>query len=186
MRLDDLKNRMGDRIAIEWRSFLLRPDSIGMTRDEFVQYTNSWAQPAEMEPSAEFTSPWASDDPPPRSSVAAHVAAKLVEADQPAVSGAYHEALMTAYFTDNRDISDRSVQADVLAKVGGDGPALLAAIDQRHEEMEALVRGENAMAHQYGITAVPTVVINGRMAVPGAQDVDSYQTWIERILANGG
>lgn len=186
VRLDELARRMGDRITVDWRPFLLRPESIGMSRDEFVAYTNSWSRPAEMEPATTFTTPWASQDPPPRSSLEAQVAAKLVDADQSEVSEAYHRALMVAYFTDNRDISDRAVQAEVLGRVGGDGAALLTALDERYDETAALVLGENALAHQLGITAVPTVVVNGTMAIPGAQEVDSYQTWIENIIARQG
>ena len=40
-------------------------------------------------------------------------------------------------------------------------------------------------AIENGVTAVPTVVINNMVpAGPGAQEVDVYQTWIERILAS--
>ncbi|MDH5519459.1 MAG: hypothetical protein OEZ14_02885, partial [Acidimicrobiia bacterium] len=68
---------MGDRISIEWRSFLLRVEPKTTERDKFVEYTRSWLRPAEMEPRATFTV-WASDAPPPSSSLPAQVAAKTM------------------------------------------------------------------------------------------------------------
>ena len=44
------------------------------------------------------------------------------------------------------------------------------------------VRAEIAEAAEYGVTAVPTFIINGQWSVPGAQDVDMFERIIERIL----
>jgi predicted DsbA family dithiol-disulfide isomerase len=44
------------------------------------------------------------------------------------------------------------------------------------------VRSEIAEAAEYGVTAVPTFVINGQWSVPGAQDVEMFERIIERIL----
>ena len=37
-------------------------------------------------------------------------------------------------------------------------------------------------AIQNGITAAPTVVLDGVLPVPGAQDFEAYERWIERLL----
>ena len=54
MRLDQLEERMGDAISVEWRSFLLRPEPKTPDQEKFVEYTRSWLRPAEMEPATDF------------------------------------------------------------------------------------------------------------------------------------
>lgn len=173
---------MGDRITVEWRSFLLRVEPKTPDRDSFVQYTRSWLRPAELEPAARFTV-WVSDAPPPRSSLPAQVAYKTMELLHPEAVHGYHRALLTAYFTDNRDISDWEQLTALAAEVGVDGGGFAAGLDEHNQAMTRSVIEDHNAAIEQGITAVPTVVINGAMPVPGAQEVDAYQAWIERIAA---
>jgi len=174
---------MGDRITIEWRSFLLRVEPKTTDHDKFVEYTRSWLRPAEMEPRAHFTV-WASDAPPPSSSLPAQVAAKTMELHDPESVFGYHRALLTAYFTDNRDISDLDVLADIAAECGVARAGFVAAFTEHNQALTRAVIDDHNSAIESGVTAVPTVVINNMMPVPGAQEVDAYQTWIERILAS--
>ncbi len=173
---------MGDRITIEWRSFLLRVEPKTTSRESFIEYTQSWLRPAAMEPRAAFTV-WASDAPPPTSSLPAQVAAKTMELHEPDAVFGYHRALLTAYFTDNRDISDLEVLADVAAETGVERAGFVTAFEQHNQALTRAVIEDHNGAIENGVTAVPTVVINNMMPVPGAQEVDAYQTWIERILA---
>lgn len=175
---------MGDRISIEWRAFLLRVEPKTPSREKFVEYTRSWLRPAEMEPRARFTV-WASDAPPPSSSLPAQVAAKTMELHAPDSVFGYHRALLAAYFTDNRDISDLDVLADIAAECGVERSGFVAAFTEHNQAMTRAVIEDHNSAITNGVTAVPTVLINNVMPVPGAQDVDTYQTWIERILAAG-
>jgi predicted DsbA family dithiol-disulfide isomerase len=50
------------------------------------------------------------------------------------------------------------------------------------DELVDEVRAEIAEAAEYGVTAVPTFVIDGQWSVPGAQDVEMFERIIERIL----
>ena len=172
---------MGDRITIEWRSFLLRVEPKTTSRDKFVEYTRSWLRPAAMEPRAAFRV-WSSDAPPPTSSLPAQVAAKTMEVHDPDSVFAYHRALLAAYFTDNRDISDLDVLADIAAECEVDRAGFVATFEEHSQAMTKAVIDDHNSAIENGVTAVPTVVINNMMPVPGAQEVDAYQTWIERIL----
>ena len=43
-------------------------------------------------------------------------------------------------------------------------------------------QAEIAEASEFGVTAVPTFIINGQWSVPGAQDVEMFERIIERIL----
>lgn len=173
---------MGDRITIEWRSFLLRVEPKVASREEFVEYTRSWLRPAAMEPRATFQV-WASEAPPPSSSLPAQVAAKTMELHDPDSVFAYHRALLTAYFADNRDISDLDVLADIAGECGVDRADFVAASQEHNQTMTRAVIDDHNSAIENGVTAVPTVVINNMMPVPGAQEVDAYQAWIEQILA---
>jgi predicted DsbA family dithiol-disulfide isomerase len=135
-----------------------------------------------MEPGASFQV-WGSDAPPPTSSLPAQVAAKTMERFRPGMSFDFHRALLKAYFTDNRDISDTEVLAAIAAECGVDARDFRDAMDDNNTEMTQAVIDDHNSAIGRGVTAVPTVLINNMMAVPGAQDVDAYESWIERILA---
>ena len=97
-----------------------------------------------------------------------------------------HDRLMTAYFTQNRTISDWQVLADIAAEVGIDRAEFLTIAQEQRQSLAQVVIDEHNSAIEQGITAVPTVVINEVLPVPGAQDSDSYIAWIERILERQG
>jgi len=146
-----------------------------------VAYTQSWLRPAEMEPRAEFRV-WASDAPPPRSSLPAQVAAKTMDIYRPAATDDFHRALLRAYFTDNRDISDHDVLADVAAESGVDRTGFLEVMLEHSDSTAQAVIDDHNSAIEHGVSAVPTVLINNVLPVPGAQDVDAYETWIKGII----
>ncbi|MEN9644480.1 MAG: hypothetical protein RL238_1149 [Actinomycetota bacterium] len=94
---------------------------------------------------------------------------------------ALKERLLQAYFVDGLDVGDPEVLADCAAEVGMPRDRVLAflASDDGVDE----VRAQLAFAAEAEITAVPTYVIDGRWAVPGAQDPDTFVTVIRRLLA---
>jgi len=76
------------------------------------------------------------------------------------------ERLFAAYFTQGRDVGDRTVLADIAREAGVDGDieARLAAgedLDTVQEEIDT--------AYRIGITGVPCFVIDRRLGVMGAQ-----------------
>ena len=85
---------------------------------------------------------------------------------------ALHQVLFRAYFTDNLDVSDHGVLAGLAAEVGLDRD--LAAEALATGAYADTVRAEELDARQRDIHAVPTFVIEGRWAIPGAQDVDTF------------
>ncbi len=92
------------------------------------------------------------------------------------------EALMTAYFCDGKDISDHRVLREAASACGLDAgrvEALLAGDGGRGEVAEQI-----AQAAAFGITAVPTYVIDRRWAVPGAQDRETFLLVLERASAS--
>lgn len=176
-----MAEHFGDRIRIEWKSFLLRHDTKVPERTKFVDYTQNWRTMAEMEPRATFM-PWASDDDPPSSSLPALVAAKVVEGAYPDRVDAFHRRLFTAYFSENRTISSWPVLRDLAIDVGIPGDEFDTLVAEQRPSLAQLVIDEHNDAIGQGITAVPTVVINGVLPVPGAQESATYINWIERII----
>jgi predicted DsbA family dithiol-disulfide isomerase len=90
----------------------------------------------------------------------------------PQVRAALEHRLFRAYFTDNDDVSDHAVLSALAADVDLD-PAAGAEVLATDAAADR-VRAEEAQATDVGIGAVPTFVIEGRWAIPGAQDVDTF------------
>ena len=180
MRLDELARREGDDITIEWKSFLLRPAPEERSKDQFADYTESWARPAGMEPETSFSYPWAGGAPP-ESSVNSAVAGKV--AAQLATDGGheFHRRLLRAYFTDNRTISDLDTLADVAEEAGLSRDEFTSTFHDQHAPLLRQVYDEHNLAVNSGITGVPAVVVDERFLVPGAVDADQYERVLEHV-----
>jgi predicted DsbA family dithiol-disulfide isomerase len=89
------------------------------------------------------------------------------------------QALFTAHFTHNRNLSDNTVLADVAAEIGLDRAEALAVLeDQRFAEV---VREAEQRSLEQGIQSVPAVIFNGRHLVSGAQGVENYTKILEQL-----
>lgn len=99
----------------------------------------------------------------------------------PAAQGRMKRALLRAYFTDGRDVADPSVLAEVAAEAGFDR-AEVAEVLERGAEADT-VRAEEAAAHQNGIAAVPTFVIEGRWMLQGAMETEKWVRALPRLQA---
>ena len=93
---------------------------------------------------------------------------------------ALKERLLQAYFCDGLDVGDTDVLAQCAAEVGmpADGVRRFLDSDDGTSEVQAQLR----LAADAEISAVPTYVIDGRWAVPGAQDPDTFVTVVRRLL----
>ncbi|MBN9889017.1 DsbA family oxidoreductase [Salipiger abyssi] len=92
-------------------------------------------------------------------------------------------ALFRAYFVEGRDIGSREVLGDIADSCGLDASLilrLLASDADRKEvvEMDAAARG-------MGVTSVPTFVVAGQHAVPGAQPSDLWARVIAELKDGG-
>ncbi len=94
---------------------------------------------------------------------------------------ALQERLLRAYFTEGLNIGDPDVLTGCAADVGLDAAEVRTFLESAAGHGE--VMEDLATAAANGITAVPTYVINGQWAVPGAQDVDVFERIFERLLA---
>ena len=96
----------------------------------------------------------------------------------PGIRAAVEQRLFRAYFTDNHDVSDHAVLSALAAEVDLDPAAAAEALATGAGADR--VRAEEARATELGIGAVPTFVIEGRWAIPGAQDVDTFVQVLRR------
>ncbi len=94
---------------------------------------------------------------------------------------ALKERLLQAYFVDGSNVGDPDLLADCAAEVGMPRDNVRAFLDS--DDGVAEVREQLQYAAQAEITAVPTFVLDGKWAVPGAQDPDTFVQVIRRLLA---
>jgi predicted DsbA family dithiol-disulfide isomerase len=91
------------------------------------------------------------------------------------------DALFQAYFIDGRDIGDSEVLADLADGVGMD-----AAVVQRLLKSDAdleEIKQRDAMAREMGVNSVPTFIVGGQHAVPGAQQPELWRKVIAELRA---
>jgi predicted DsbA family dithiol-disulfide isomerase len=91
------------------------------------------------------------------------------------------ERLFAAYFSEGRDIGDRSVLASVAADCGLDG-ARTAERLSTDEDRDA-VRAEIEEAYRIGVTGVPCFIVARRYAVVGAHPGESIAAAIRKAAA---
>lgn len=82
------------------------------------------------------------------------------------------ERLLQAYFVDGLDIGDPEVLADCAAEVGLPRQDAIDFLESDRGRAEVAAYLEQAA--DAGISAVPTFVVNGQWAIPGAQDSDTF------------
>lgn len=110
---------------------------------------------------------------------AAHRLIHLGASKGAATAAALEEALFNAYFSDLRAIGEPEVLLDVGVAAGleREEVATLLASDRFAED----VRDDEQQAAELGCTGVPFFVIGRRLAVPGAQDADTFLALLRRV-----
>lgn len=94
---------------------------------------------------------------------------------------ALKRALLAAYFEFGRNVSDPEVLVDTAATAGLDRTtASIVLTDGRYAEQ---VRADEAHWRSEGIASVPTIVIDGKYLISGAQSSDRYARAIRKIAA---
>ena len=93
---------------------------------------------------------------------------------------ALKERLLQAYFVDGLDVGDPDVLADCAAEVGMPRDNVRAFLDSGDGRVPVEEQIRSAVDNE--ITAVPTFVLDGKWAVPGAQEPDTFVKVIRRLL----
>lgn len=97
----------------------------------------------------------------------------------PALQRALKHALLRAYFTQGRDVSDAAVLADVAASVGLD-PARAAEI-LASDAFVGPVREQEQVYQARGIRAVPSVILNDRHLIQGGQPPELFARALRQV-----
>ena len=90
------------------------------------------------------------------------------------------KALFKAHFTDNLNVSDHAVLAEIADSVGLDKEMAkgVLASDEFAEE----VRQQEQLWQRSGITSVPTVIINNKYAISGGQPAEVFLQALKEVL----
>lgn len=90
-------------------------------------------------------------------------------------------ALFKAYFEEGRDIGDTEVLADIADSIGMDAAVVGKLLKSDADRQE--IRDRDAHSRQMGVNSVPTFVVAGKHAVPGAQPPELWRQVIEELSA---
>lgn len=99
--------------------------------------------------------------------------------DSPVTQAVLKERLLQAYFIDGDDIGDPDTLADLVAEIGASRDDVLRFLET--DAGAAEVRRYLGQAGELGISAVPTYVLNGQWAIPGAQDSETFVNVLRRL-----
>ena len=89
-------------------------------------------------------------------------------------------ALMTAFFSQRKDVSDRDVLKNILQEVGLDPDKGIALLDNTASQDE--VRNKQNYWKSLGVSSVPTIVFNRKSAVTGAQPIDIFKQVLTELI----
>lgn len=91
------------------------------------------------------------------------------------------ERFLRAYFMEGRNVGDSDTLAEIASEVLGlPVPELRSFLIS--DEGVGEVAEQMATAVSHGITGVPTYVINGQWAIPGAQDSETFERVLRRAV----
>ncbi|QHQ34696.1 DsbA family oxidoreductase [Algicella marina] len=95
--------------------------------------------------------------------------------------GAVVSQLFDRYFRQGQDISDHEVLVAVAKTAGMESEVVARLLTGDADVAET--RAEDEQARRMGVTGVPTFIVGGRYAVPGAQDKDVWLRVIDELMA---
>ncbi|KEJ94735.1 Predicted dithiol-disulfide isomerase, DsbA family [Pseudosulfitobacter pseudonitzschiae] len=88
-------------------------------------------------------------------------------------------ALFKAYFVEGRDIGDTDTLADIADGIELDAAVIRRLLDTDADQQQIIDR--DAHSRKMGITSVPTFIVAGKHAVPGAQPPDLWSKVIAEL-----
>lgn len=177
-----------DRVAITWLPYELNPDmpAEGMDRTAYLDAKFGAGKRKEIEIrlseaalESGVTFNWARVT----KSVNTRMAHMLVAAASTVQRGTEMKAaLFKAYWQDGRDIGDLDTLVAIAVEQGFDEQA--ARDELTNEELRETVVGLESHAQQVGVTGVPFFIIDGKLAVSGAQTGDVWAQVFKQVLSD--
>ncbi len=108
-----------------------------------------------------------------------HVA-EMRGADQSAIA----DALMTAFFTDGRNIGDEDALIEIVGRHGLSADDVVKALDD--DRIRQLVLMREAQVRSSGMAGVPGILVNRRLLMVGAQDTETIINAFDRAMFGEG
>lgn len=93
-------------------------------------------------------------------------------ADQHDCQDAVVEALFMAYFTEGRDISNRTTLIDVVVEAGLERQVVEAMLNS--DEGMDVIADAGELSQRHGVSGVPFFIINQEITLSGAQPPDTF------------
>lgn len=90
------------------------------------------------------------------------------------------EGVLSAYFTHGKDIGDPVVLADIAGAAGMDRLLVLKLLSEGADK-DTITR-EHQMAHEAGVSGVPFMIFDGKLAVSGAEPPERLVKAIDKAL----
>lgn len=87
--------------------------------------------------------------------------------------------LFQAYFEEGADIGDAEVLSDIADGIGMDASVVMRLLQSDADADD--IRARDAHSRQMGINSVPTFIVDGKHAVPGAQPPELWGRVIAEI-----
>jgi predicted DsbA family dithiol-disulfide isomerase len=94
------------------------------------------------------------------------------------------ERLFIAYFENAEDIGDIRVLADIADMCGMDGVEVAQMLESDTDL--GLVKREDQIAREMGVTGVPAMIFGNRLAVSGAREPEVLVSVIDRVTEMAG
>lgn len=175
-----------ERVAITWLPYELNPDmpAEGMDRTAYLDAKFGPGKRREIEIrlseaalESGITFNWAGVT----KSVNTRMAHMLVAAASTVQRGGdMKAALFKAYWQDGRDIGDAETLVEIAVEQGFDEQA--ARDELANGELRETVIGLEDHARQVGVTGVPFFIIDGKLAVSGAQTGEVWAQVFKQVL----
>ena len=162
-------------------SRIARPAATTLSPRRATQKTiDGWGRIGGEEPRASFVPP-AIDAPLPTSSIPAQTAAKCAALQGGDAFARFHDRLFTALFRDHLDIG----KPDVLRTLARESALDVARFERDYagEAYEAMLRDCAEGAAWFGVSALPTVILNEKLSVVGAVPAERYRLLVDWFLA---
>jgi len=191
-RLQQAISEMGmeDKVEIEWQPFELNPDmpQEGQNVQEHIaekygasveDQRISQQRMADFGTELGFTFDYF-EDMKMVNTRAAHILSDYAKENGKQTE--FYMRLVTAFFSERKDISDRKVLKNELKAVGLNPEEAITKLD--NDEANKRVQSKEKYWHNLGVSSVPTFVFNKKSALTGAQPVDVFKQVLNELITS--
>ncbi|ATQ43033.1 DsbA family oxidoreductase [Caulobacter mirabilis] len=94
------------------------------------------------------------------------------------------EGVLKAYFSEGKDIGDPVVLADIAGEAGMDRLIVLKLLSEGADK--DVITREHQLAHQAGVSGVPFMIFDGKVAVSGAEPAERLVRALDKAVEMAG